>query len=437
MSSPTTPVSSPTLRTSSPIAQASALTAREQTTVTLLERIVPLADRLRVDQAHDGSISEPTAEHVELVRRLGRLGGEALDQLGLPGQAEALRADTDGWLAAGLDTKPEFDRTRDAIVPPADGETGVFLGPALMTNAEQPVKYGFEAFAYRRREPAELDRLAALFPHPKNICQATQLLIGSAGAARGNCIVFFPENIAAREKPSAQAFAIFFFNKFRRIHETFAVPAARAALTEDSLPWASYGLDPRVCYEARAQWGYLHDYFHHQGPRPFDENIKVKLNWFVGLLEEIKVDCQTILACLESDLPMARPLIDMVLIERMFRYPLDPAAQRVFDSGTGVLLFSWLREQGAITAADGERLRLSLPATYPALRALVDAILEIETRVGSDDEYRAEALAFVRRYLPEGADGDRFTFTADQEILRRYATTAAQRAVLTFGVNEL
>lgn len=413
-----------------------ALTPRERTAVTLLEGIVPLADRLRVDQAPDGSIGAPTPAHAESVRELGRLGAEALDRLGLAAQAAALRADTAGWLAAGLDSRPEFDRTRDAIVAPGDGETGVFIGPALMTNAEQPVKYGFEAFAYRRREPADLDRLSGLFPHPKNICQATQLLIGSAGAARGNCIVFFPENIAAREKPAVQTFAIFFFNKFRRIHETFAIPAARGVLTGDSLPWASDGLDPEVCYEARAQWGYLHDYFHHQGPRPFDENIKVKLNWYVGLLEEIKVDCQTILACLESDLPMARPLIDMVLIERMFRYPLDPAAQRVFDSGTGVLLFSWLREQGAITAAGGDRLRLSLPATYPALRALIDAIVEIEVRTGSDDEYRAAALDFVRRYLPAGTGKDRFAFTADQEVLRRYAATASGRPTLTFGIDE-
>jgi branched-chain amino acid aminotransferase group I len=400
----------------------------------LNDRVIPLVDRFRRHQVRNGSIPEPGPEHRAAAEEIARVGGEVLDELGLGHQADALRADIAGWLEAGLETKPEFDRTRDAIVPPEDGGLLVFIGPVLMTNSQPPVRHGFEAFVVRRQEPRHLAALSEAYPHPKNVCQSTILLTGSEGASTGNCLVFFPENIPARQKPDRQLFAVFLFSKFRRIHETFAIPAARAALAPDSMITSSEGLSPEDCYEARAVWGYLHDYFHHRGPRPFDEHIAVKLNWFVGLLEEVKVDCQTILTCVDAKLPLADEQVAMVLLERIFRYPLEERPERVFDSGTGVLLYSRLRERGVITRTGDGRLRMSLSEAYPALRDLVDEILTIEHTFVDDDVYRAEAKSFVRRYLPEGAEGDKYAFTEDQEILRAYRPDVP---ALTFGVAEL
>ncbi|MGQ0576626.1 MAG: DUF6421 family protein [Pseudonocardia sp.] len=402
-----------------------------------VDRLLPLCNAIRARQVRDGSIPEPLAADVDLLTRLRRSGRAVLEQADRHGLAEAFTADVDRWLATGLHTAPDFARTRDAVTPPLDGEIAVFVGPAMMTNSEPPVGFRFEAFVARRREPLALPALAARFPHPRNNCQSLQLLVGSDGVVSGNCIVFFPENVGAARPPRTQSYAMFFYSKFRRIHETFAVPAARDVLTTDSLPWASAGLDPQQCYEARAIWGYLHDYFHHQGPRPFDEHMAVKLNWFVGLLEEIKVDCQTLLACAAGDVPYGESQIDMILLERLFRYPLDRDAERVFDAGTGVLLFSWLVARGSITAVGDGRCRLALPATVDAARLLVDEIEEIERTAETDEQYRSTAKSFVRRFLRDGGAGRRFAFTPEQSVLRRRRARTDLMPVLSFGIGEL
>ncbi|MGM1062237.1 DUF6421 family protein [Saccharothrix sp. Mg75] len=414
------------------------MSAAEREAVKLLsQRVIPLCNEIRVRQKLDGRIADPTDHDRVLVEELLDVAVDVLDRIGDDGSAAAFAADTRAWLDAGLGTVPLFDRVRDAVVPAPDGALGVFIGPLLMTNSEPPVRRGFEAFAVRRQEPEALALMSQRFPHPKNICQSVQLLVGSDGISRGNCIVFFPENIPAAVKPDKQEFAMFFFNKFRRIYQAFSVPAARALLTADSLPMVSGALTPEEVYEARSLWGYLHDYFHHQGLKPFDEHIQVKINWFVGLLEEIKVDSQSLLTCAEGGVPFGDAVIEMILLERLFRYPLDPKAERVFDSGTGVLLYSWLSEHGAITPAGDGKLRMSMPDVYAALRALVDAIESIEATVTDDDDYRATATEFVRRYLRPGADKDKFAFTEEQEVLRRYRGTAERVPALSFGVGEL
>lgn len=73
---------------------------------------------------------------------------------------------------------------------------------------------------------------------------------------------------------------------------------------------------------------------------------------------------RNLLACTDSGLvPFAEEQIDMILLERVFRYPQSDDATRNFDSGTGVLLYSWFREHGALTgsSAEGGQLRLDRP----------------------------------------------------------------------------
>ncbi|MGP9022750.1 DUF6421 family protein [Streptomyces sp. BR1] len=380
--------------------------------------LLPMIDAFRLRQRDDGTVDAPgDGDH----RALLAIKDEATRWFaghGRAAQADALAADIDDWLAAGLDTAPHFARCRDALIAPADGDWAAFLAPVQTTNSVPPVGKRLEFFLVRRKEPDALADLAVRYPHPKNNCQATVLLAGSEGVAKGNCIVFFPENVAAHDKVAEQGYAIFFFSKFRMIHEKFAVPSAGTVLTAESVPRASTGMDPEACYQARSIWGYLHDYFHHQGSWPLDQHIKLKMNWFIGLLEELKVDAKTVLACHEDDIPYADEQIAMVLAERMFRYPLDAHAVRNFDAGTGVFLYSWLRERHAITG-DGERLHLSYDRVLHALRELVDTIEEMEAKVTTPAEYRAAAEALVRTQLREGAEGDRYAFTDDQLRLVR------------------
>lgn len=408
------------------------ITAAEEIT----ESLIPQVNRFRARQADDGTIPLPDRADAALLEEIRDEATAWYHCHGRTIQAEALATDIDGWLVAGLDTAPHFARSRDALVAPADGATAFFLAPVLTTNSVAPVGRRLECFLAQRREPQSLWELAQRYPHPKNNCQATVLLAGSDGFARGNCIVFFPENVAAHDKVTAQAYAIFFFSKFRKIHESRAVPAARAVLTPGSVPGASTGLDPDTCYEARATWGYLHDYFHHQGRWPFDEHIALKMNWFVGLLEETKVDCLTALAAADGTVPFAAEQTDMIVLERIFRYPLAPDATRNFDAGTGVLLFSWLRERGALTD-DGCRLRYDRQAALDAMRELVASVERIEATVRGPDEYRAAAKALVRAYLPDGGPGQRFRFTDDQRILLRVRPEIDRLPALSFAPAEL
>ncbi|MFI8521742.1 DUF6421 family protein [Streptomyces sp. NPDC085481] len=391
----------------------------------LEDSLIPLVNRFRARQADDGTVPGPDDADRALLLRIRDEGAAWYRRHALDGQAEALEADVDGWLAAGLDTRPHFGRSRDALAAPADGETVFFLAPVQTTNSAPPVGRRLDCFFALRKEPRALPRLAETFPHPKNNCQALVLITGSAGFAHGACLVFFPENVAAHDKVTEQPYAMFFFNKMRKIHETYAVPAAAAVLTEDSLPRASSGLAADVCFEARSVWGYLHDSMHYQGLWPFDEHISLKTNWFVGLLEEIKVDAKTVLACADSGLvPYAEEQIDMILLERIFRYPQADDATGNFDSGTGVFLYSWFREHGALTGspADGGRLRLDRARALEALREYVATIEKLEAEVTTDDEYRAAARELVRRHLPAPETGgrrQRYAFTDDQLVLRR------------------
>ncbi|MFG2194553.1 DUF6421 family protein [Streptomyces sp. NPDC048639] len=401
--------------------------------------LIPGVDRFRGRQADDGTVPEPGEDDRRLLTRIRDEACAWYRRQERDDQAEALAADIDGWLAAGLDTRPHFARSRDALRAPANGSAVFFLAPLQSTNSAPPVGKRLECFFALRKEPDALPELANSFPHPKNNCQSLILITGSAGFSHGNCLVFFPENVAAHDKITEQPYAMFFYNKMRKIHETYALPGAAAVLTPESLPRASTGLDADVCFEARAIWGYLHDSMHYQGLWPFDQHISLKMNWFVGLLEEIKVDAKTVLACAESGVvPFADEQIDMVLLERVFRYPQADDATRNFDSGTGVFLYSWLRERGALTGspANGGLLHMDRAKALDALRDFVSTVEKLEAEVTTDDAYRTAAKTLVRRYLPAGEKGQRYGFTEDQRALLRAKQGLDRLPPLTFGQAE-
>ncbi|MFG2986277.1 DUF6421 family protein [Streptomyces sp. NPDC048258] len=404
----------------------------------LSRSLVPKVNRFRRRQADDGTVPEPQAADRELLLAIRDEATAWYRRNDRAHQADALVADVDGWIADGLDSAPHFARSRDALQPPADGTPVFFLAPAQTTNSVPPVGKRLDCFFALRKEPDALPELATTFPHPKNNCQSLVLITGSDGFAHGNCLVFFPENVAARDKVEEQPYAMFFYNKMRKIHETYALPGAESVLTAESVPRSSSGLAPEVCYEARAIWGYLHDSMHYQGLWPFDQHISLKMNWFVGLLEETKVDAKTVLACASGGVPFAREQIDMILLERIFRYPQADDATRNFDSGTGVFLYSWLRAHGALTGSPetGGLLHFDRDKTLDALREFVATVEELEEQVTTDDEYRTAAKALVRTYLPEGEVKQRYRFTEDQSVLLRAKQPLAELPPLRFAEAE-
>jgi hypothetical protein len=401
----------------------------------LSRTLIPDVDRFRSRQADDGTVPTPTRDDHDLLVRISDAARAWYRRHDLDHQADALAADVARWLAAGLDTRPDFGRSRDALRAPENDAPVFFLAPLQSTNSTPPVGKRLDCFLALRKEPDALPWLTNSFPHPKNNCQSLVLVTGSRGFAQGNCIVFFPENVAAHDKIAEQPYAMFFYNKMRKIHRTYALPGAAAVLTPASLPMASADLAPDICFEARAIWGYLHDAMHYQGLWPFDQHISLKMNWFVGLLEEIKVDAKTVLACADSGaVPFAQEQIDMILLERIFRYPQADDATRNFDSGTGVFLYTWLREHDALVGdpAGGGLLHLDRAKAVDALRDFVATVERLEAEVTTDDAYREAARTMVRRYLPAGEGRERYAFTEDQHVLRRAKHQLDRLPPLTF-----
>ncbi|WP_349358124.1 DUF6421 family protein [Stappia sp.] len=382
---------------------------------TLLDPALIAATHALADlQEADGTIAP--ARHArarELLPVAADLAGATARACGQAAYAKALAADIERWIAAGLDTPPDFGAARDAIVPPRDGAPFFFFGPLRLANGGR-TGWRFETFLAWREEPSDPAylRLYARFPHPANICQSSHLIDGTAGLMSGNNIVFFPENIQAATPVAKQDYAVFFFNKFHRIYNEITLPAVRAAA--DGLAIRNpTGPDPRANYKARCVWGYLHDYFHHQGARPFDTNVAIKTRWFTGLLEEIKVDLQSYLACRESDLVDAEAVAEFILLDRSFRYPLEPDWNRNFDSGTGLILFAVFEEHGLLSHGPEGRLRLDLAGIPAAARAFIAEVSEIERR--PDEAYLAAARELVRRYLPPATGTGRFARPAAVE----------------------
>lgn len=382
---------------------------RMRTEATVREEIAPLVDAFRRLQDTAGRVAGDHDAARELLRRLRAPAVATYADLGMDGMAAAFCADVDAWLARGLGERPQFDATLAACEAPADGELAFFVGPVRAPNGPPPRGLYLEVFLAERREPPELIEVAARLPHPHNGCQSARLLAGSRGLSTDNCIVFFPENVATSKAVEAQQFALFFFNKFHRIYGCETLP--RVARLVAPTQWRSARLAPEECYVARCLWGYLHDLFHHRGPRPFHTNMRVKMTFDMGLLEEIKVDAQSAVVATELQLPYAREIVEFILLERLFRYPAQPDATSNFDAGTGILLFEWLRRQEGAIGEGADGLRLDVDACVAGLGGLAAAIEELESET-DDAEFVRRATRFLRTYVPAGRDGRRFELPA-------------------------
>ncbi|MDK8181868.1 DUF6421 family protein [Paenibacillus sp. UMB4589-SE434] len=368
------------------------------------QHIVPIVNEFRKLQQPDGRVKANYEIADEWLDKLLPSVRHIYEILLMPEMAEAFEADIAEWRQNGLESIPYFDHSLKCFVPPAAQTFSFIIAPLVATNGPAPKGHFLECFLVLREEPVELEGVAAMLPHPKNGCQSCRLITGSTGIMMGNCIVFFPENIKTKEKVESQSFAMFFFNKFQLIYLTETFPRVMQLF---GTGWVSDALSTESVYRARSVWGYLHDYYHHNGPRPFDTNLQVKLNFFVGILEEIKVDCQSVVAACELDVPFGREIAEYILFERMLRYPNQPDAKTNFDAGTGLFLFEWLIRNGTCFEVSEQGLRLSLEQCVKDIKRLVNEVEDIE-RIEDDEQFKTEAKRYVRQYLPEGIGKEKF-----------------------------
>jgi hypothetical protein len=373
----------------------------------LEQNAIILVEEIQKYQRADGSI-EP-AHHAAATAALSALRDELHGNALFPARSrEAFDHDLAKWQVSGLESQPAFDSSRDAIEGPGDKELALFAGPAYMPNSgtRSPL---FQLVLIMRDEPEVLSGVRKSYPHMDSTCQNTRVLTGSRHAREGQCVVLFPENVLASSPVIRQKFAWFFMNKhipvyqwtLDRIHERCG-----DSLFAAGDPLGSPGLDPDGVYDTRCCWAHLHEHHHQMGPRPLARNLALKTQKYTGLLEELKVDCQSMQACARDDsIPYRWEVMEFVLFDRLFRYPCVDDAVRNDDAGAGVLLGTWLLRQGALSTA-GDQVRLaSREETIRAVDELVGQILAAEEL--DEDAYQKAAKDLTLSVLdpPEHADG--------------------------------
>lgn len=346
----------------------------------LEDRVLPLIHELQRYQRADGSV-EP--RHCgAATAALSALGSELGRSALFPERSrDAFDQDVAAWRAAGLESPPRFDASRDAIEGPDDKELALFAGPAFMPNSDtrQPL---FQLVLIMRDEPDSLRGVRERYPHLESACQSTRVLAGSRQATQGQCVVLFPENIPASSTVTRQKFAWFFMNKHIPTYQwTLSQIRERCGsnLFAEGDPLASPALDAEGMYDTRCCWAHLHEHHHNVGPRPLASNLALKTQRYAGLLDELKVDCQTVQVCLrDTAIPYRWEVLEFVLFDRLFRYPCAGDALRNADAGAGVLLGTWLLRRGALTAGSGPAQLISRAETVRAIDALVDQIFALD-----------------------------------------------------------
>jgi Family of unknown function (DUF6421) len=375
------------------------------------DRAVPLVHEIQGYQRADGSV-EPrhaAAAAAALSALRDELHGSAL----FPERSRAaFDHDLTAWHAAGLGTPPRFDASRDVIEGPGDKELALYAGPVHMPNSDTRAPL-FQLVLILHDEPDSLRGVRENYPHPESACQMTRVLAGSHQATAGQCVVLFPENIPASSKVTRQKFAWFFMNKHIPTFQwTLAQIHDRCgdSLFAEGDPLSSPRLDADGMYDTRCCWAHLHEHHHQVGPRPLARNLALKTQWYTGLLEELKVDCQSMQACLRDPAIAYRSeVLEFVLFDRLFRYPCASDALRNTDAGAGVLLGTWLLRHGVLNP---QAQLVSRAETVRAVDTLVDEILATEEL--DDAAYTKAAESFAISVLdPPEADGDQYAKPAD------------------------
>lgn len=381
----------------------------------LEDEVVPLVHDLQRCQRADGS-AEPR-HRAAADATLSALRAALHDSALFPERSrEAFGHDLAAWRGAGLESPPRFDASRDAIEGPGDKELALFAGPAFMPNSDTPDRPLFQLVLIMRDEPDSLRGVREKYPHSDSGVQSTRVLAGSRQATAGKCVVLFPENIPASSRVTRQKFAWYFMNKHIPVYQwTLARVRERCGenLFAEGDPLASPQLAAENVYDARCCWGHLHEHHHQMGPRPLAGNLALKTQRYTGLLEELKVDCQSLLACLRDPaIPFRFEVSEFVLFDRLFRYPCGDDALTNDDAGAGVLLGTWLLRQGAVRQDEGRAQLASRAETTLAVDALVGEILALEEL--DETAYLQAAERFTLSVLdPPAQEGDLYAKPAD------------------------
>lgn len=376
----------------------------------LTQRAVPYVHELQRYQRLGGSIDP---QHRDAATAALRGLDDALGESALYPEhsREAFKQDVAAWQETDMQSAPRWDASRDAVKRPLDKELALYTGPANLPNAgsDRPL---FQLMLVMRDEPDSLRGVRERYPRVESTCQLSRVVAGSTHSMQGQCVTLFPEHIPASNPVMEQNFAWFLMNKHIPMYQ-WALGQIRELCGENLFlegdPLYSTELDDEGMYEARCCWGHLHEYYHQVGPRPFRSNREFKTQLYTGLLEELKVDLQTVQACIrDTDLPYRWEVLELMLFDRLFRYPRASDALTNDDSGAGVLLGTWLLRHGAVRSA-----LVSRAEVMRAIDELVDQILALEELEDGNDYVKGAEEFTVSMLAPPEKPGDLYSKPAD------------------------
>ncbi len=273
----------------------------------------------------------------------------------------------------GKDGVWDFAATRDAVT--AHDDTGLMLGvfaaaynPSLLLDA-----FSFDHMAVH-------EGFARAYPNPG--VRPIWLGDATAGFKFELSVALFPENFLTAEAVTPRHRAYYFIDRFVRRH----LEITRAILNLGTSPRAfarlkraSDGAIARGC----VAWVHLHEYFHRRGHLPLPENLGVKSTRSTAGLEEVRCDA---LACLAAHRGAEHGVEDgelhaeLILAERLLRYPLQDDPQRNYDARGSQFLYGYLHERGALRDDGAGRMDLpqGLDGVIVALREMIVGINKLE-----------------------------------------------------------
>jgi|GEM_PF-1225805 len=384
-----------------------------------LQEIVTTVDLIRSRQSMDGSIQNPQHEDYIFVNHLTEIlkqGASYINELS-PKLLAAILNDVTCWIQNGLERRPFFDSTLAAFEYPPDGGTFFFLAAMRATNGPQPEGLRIEIVYGIRQETSYLEEASRHTHGYIAPFQCIQLEKASEGFRSGNCIVLFPESVAAVNKVKKQGFALFFFSKFFEIYQNQTLPEIERLFgTGNNVIFESLKskkISEAETYDARCLWGYYHDYVHHTGIRPLDKNLYIKQNWFTGLLEEVKCDLTVVRLMQKSRPSFWMEIVEFVLFERIFRYPKNSEKNITFDAGTGILIFEIFFKNGVLKKCENGYLEFSPEGIEECINLIIADIEKLEQL--PDEDYIAAAKIYVQKHLGlPNNHSERFNFPASQ-----------------------
>jgi len=366
--------------------------------------VIPLVNALRPLQAADGAVVKEIREARRLVSDLRARGYDAYRMAyGADQVADAFAQDTALWLEDGLDRPPDFSHTVHAFPRTHLGQPVFALACVKTPNGPEPKGNFWETFLAIRDQPAELPEVQRQWPMDQNAPESARLLIGSHGFANGACVVFFHENVAASDFGTS-SFAICFHNRYFGLFR--GITLRRVHAMWPSSEWQCASAKAPDMYAVAGIRSHLHDYYHMQGPLPLSQHLQLKTTFVSGIVEELRVDLEAVLAGQASCSDWAEMLAEFVLLERMFRYPAQNDALRNFDAASGVLLYEYFRRCGVVS----KQAPFALEHALNAAHHLLDELRTLEA--AGPAQYRQATVEFVFSYLGLPQDGGRYSMPA-------------------------